>query len=75
MSWEDNDNDNYHHFQQQSRRHKRYLSYASRTLVPARYRKAYREHEEDLGSMGDFPSDEASTLESTTKMAEGKLPE
>ncbi|CAK1367801.1 hypothetical protein CB0940_11457 [Cercospora beticola] len=73
MPWEDNDNDNYHHFQQQSRRHKRYLSYASRTLVPARYRKAYREHEEDLGSMGDLPAEEASTVAPATTMAEGKL--
>ncbi|GIZ49279.1 hypothetical protein CKM354_001231100 [Cercospora kikuchii] len=73
MPWEDNGNDNYHHFHQQSRRHKRYLSYASRTLVPARYRKAYREHEEELGSMGDFPAEEASAVASTTTMAEGKL--
>ncbi|PPJ60451.1 hypothetical protein CBER1_07348 [Cercospora berteroae] len=75
MSREDNDNDNYHHFQQQPRRHKRYLSYASRTLVPARYRKAYREHEEDLGSMGDFPAEESSSVEPTATMAEGKLPD
>ncbi|KAL9528501.1 hypothetical protein SMMN14_07830 [Sphaerulina musiva] len=46
----------------QPRRHKRYLSYASRTLVPARYR-AYYESEQE--SMGDLPVEPAAAPKHT----------
>ena len=48
----------------QPRRHKRYLSHASRSLVPARYRAYYE-------SMGDLPAETEATTQA--KMSEYDL--